>query len=87
MQPLAREQHAGFRQFLIENLPISVSICLLGIIPASDSLLALTKIIKRILLPPFYIRPELFRGINPDSIYLTNDRSPNGHPAASKLKL
>src|SRR5262245_30801559 len=36
------------------NLPISVRSCLLGITPASESLLALIKTMNRIVFPPFF---------------------------------
>ena len=56
MQPLPSEHHAGFHQLFIE-LPISVRSRSLGITPASESLVALTKIMNRIVVSPSVFEP------------------------------
>src|ERR671915_4298 len=73
------------------NLPIAVRICSLGIIPASDSLLALTKIINRIFVPPLAFfcgadGPTVLR-YQPGSAYLSNERSPNRPLKAAAHKI
>lgn len=85
MQSLAREQHASVRQLPVEFAHFARS-CWLGIIPASNSLLAFTKIVNRISFS-FYDGPCSELSSLSIRIYLLDERaSRNGHPAARKIE-
>ena len=62
MKAFPSEQDPGVRQLLVK-LPISASSFSLGITPASESLLALTMIMKRIAETPFpsILFPAIYR--------------------------